>query len=62
MRRIATIELYHIYGTAREYSADIRYRGKLLRSFGGCVPSELTDKATTWARGAGFTGWKVVTP
>lgn len=60
MKRIERIEIYHIYGTAREYSAGIRYRGKLLRSFGGHIPSDLTDKATDWAHAQGFTGCKVV--
>ena len=54
-RKTATITIFRIFSTAREYVADVHYRGKLIRSYGGVVPQELGDKAWTWARDNGFT-------
>lgn len=57
--KTAQIHIYHIFGTAREHSADVFYRGKMIRSYMGCTPSELIDKATDWAHANGFTRCKV---
>lgn len=54
-RKTATITIYHIFGTARDHVVDVRYRGKLVRSYDGVIPQELGDKAWTWARDNGFT-------
>mgnify|MGYP001575787783 CR=1 FL=1 len=54
-RKTATITIYRIFSTARDHVADVRYRGKLVRSYDGVVPQALCDKARAWAHANGFT-------
>jgi len=57
--KTATIRINHIFGTSGEFCADVMYRGKLLHSFDGKIPNDLSKAAHQWAKNQGFTHMRV---
>jgi hypothetical protein len=58
--KVATLDVYTPHGTATGLIIDVRYRGRVLYSFGGhrADTGELLQKAITWSHNQGFTGTK----
>lgn len=55
--KTVTIVIYPMFGTWG-YCAEVRYRGRVLRSFQGRRPDDVGLSAWAFAKGAGFTGRK----
>ena len=54
-RKTATLDVYAPWGNPSARFVDVRYRGKVLYSFGGSNELELMNQARTWCVNQGFT-------
>ena len=59
--KTATIRVYHVFGTKNQTSADVVYRGRVLRFFEGIdTPQKYLDMARQWAYNNGFSHTKII--
>lgn len=59
--KTATINVYHMFGTARTTVAQVLYRGKPLHSIIDTdTPNNLLAQARAWALSRGFTRTRVI--
>ena len=53
--KTATLSAYHVYGSSNAYAVDVKYKGKILKSFSGETVQRMETDAKTWALKNGFT-------
>ena len=58
--KTATIRVYHVFGTKKQTSADVLYRGKVLKFFEGIdTPQKYLEMARQWSHQNGFSHTKI---
>ena len=62
-QKTIVLEWYHIWGTKNSYALQMSYRGSTVYHAAGhkCENDKLLKSALIWAKGQGYTHWRMKT-